>query len=310
MHEEYRIPVPPDMVYDDHPSKEVFKEAEATPLFTIKKIDYPPEGGIFIYYEELLFPKKGFPYPEGVWAVNIVKRVVISTVRLLASKELIPVYIGLLLMPRKKKAIARLLELIDDCLDVVDAFLYTPRADNNGKSFYLKAEYFMAPAKELARYAMLMLKFLGIEDMEFLQKVGRMICMVIEYDTAYCLRIQDILSEVDSRKLMADPRKEIARLFAIYCQREKMSVKVKESFGLVTKVLRIIFLIPKIKTAFLKATQEIDFSKIAFTEADRYQVSFLGGYDFMGKTPEERIEYIKNLHGGIVPKGPFNVKVQ
>lgn len=305
---EYRIPQPDEFVYADHPANEVFKEAETAPIYEIDHVEYPETGGMFIHYKGLKYPKKGFPYPEAVWAVNMIKRVVVSTVRLVASPQAIPLFIGFLLTGRKK-LIAKILELVDDCLDVTDAFLYTPRADT-GKPFYLKTERFMTPVKELARYLMLFLKFAGIDNEDMLQKIGRVACMIFEYDSAYLSRIQDIFSEANRDALLTSPAEEVRRLYRVYASREKLSQKVALSFKRVSLLIQLALWFPKVRRALIRATENIDLTKIAFTEADRYHVMFLDGYNFFGQTLEKRHETLKGMHGGEIPKGAFRIVVK
>jgi hypothetical protein len=304
--EQYRIPTPPDFVYakedvQKDPSRDVFKEAEQQPLFTIVGAKYPKEedgGGIFLYYKELLFPRKGFPYPEAVYAVNFAKRQIVSWLRFFVQKGLFLSYLGFLILTwdSKVKILSRFLRTLYDCVD--------PTV----KPYYLLPRYYMAPARELDKYTRLFLENLGI-DGGLAQGMGKLVAMIIEYDTAYCWRIQDIFSVADRDSLLKNPAKEMTRLLKILIERDQMSEKVRDIAGSALKLLRFALRTPKIKRAFIKATQEIDLSKIAFTEADRYQVSFLKGYNFMGKTGEERIEYIKDLHNGVVPTGPFQVKL-
>jgi hypothetical protein len=300
---QYRIPTPPPFVFDpssspEDPSRPVFKEAEQQPIYTITDIKYPDEGGIFIYYKELLFPRKGFPYPEAVHAVNLVKRQLVAWLAFFADKSLTISYMALWLLPsaKRRNLVNRFTRSLADCVE--------PTL----RPFYLLSRYYMAPAKEMAKLVTNFLVNLGADPSgaTFWEKT---VCMIIEYDTAYTWRLQDIITEASKEALIDNPMKEIERLVDIFRQREKMSPKITNYVQYLVKLLKLVFKKRSFRDAFTDAIKEADLSKIAFTEADRYQVLPLKGYDFIGKTGEERWQLWLNIHNGKPPVSPFSLKV-
>ena len=245
----------------------------------VDKIDYHTSGGIFLYVRGELYPRKGFPFPEVVFATNTAKRMIVSVFKFLASPLLTLPLLGFLIMPwySKRKLILHALGRFQEAADVILG------------PYYLQDRFWMLPAKELNNFVTLFFRYLGIET-----RLGDILAMTLEYDTAYCLRFQDIMGCTDAEK-MSNPRKEIQRLFDIYCQREPDPL-IKAKFGTFVKLIRLVLLVPRIKKAFLKTIKEVNIENFWFTEADEYHILSLNGYNFDGKTYLERIEMFVNIH--------------
>ena len=268
----FKIPSPPSEVFGENPIDVANETGKA--IYVIDHIEYPETGGIFVYYKGLKYPRKGFPFPEAIYVTNIVKRMVVNLSHY-------PLWLPVCLCRRSFK---RFLDRFTNLTDmVVGSYYFTPR-------------YQMAPAKELNRWITLFFKSLGITT-----TIGNVFGIIIEQDTAYCFRFQDIMGEVNQQELYEHPRKELLRLFSLLQSRE-LDPLIRQKFSRM-KWLWFLLLIPSIKRAFVKATRQIDFIKLAFTEADRYQVMPLSGYDYFGQCLNERLIHFKLLYGD--PPQPF-----
>lgn len=258
------------------------------------RIEYPESGGIFRYFQGMKFPEKGFPTPEAITACNIVKRALVTVVKSFTSKWLILSYVGLLFTPwRFKLRIGQ--NLLNNFLEFCRVPMRPVRWDDR---------YFMLPVKELRSYIDRFIDNLGLSpyDEENQDSLGLYVGMMIEFDSAYSYRFQDIMSEVDKEALISDPSREFARLLDIFAQREPQRPHLVKKFALIIKALRILFLSPRIRRAFVAATQGVDFENLGLSEADKYHVLYLNGYEFMGRTIEDRVQEWLDIHDGHPPE--------
>lgn len=159
------IPLPPPEVYENDP--DVLKKNPLTMI--IERIEYPDEGGIFIYYRGAYYPKKGFPYPEAVESVCDVKRVIVAFMTFVS----------------RAKITAPLFYMFQRQL--LEAFvIYGKRALER---HYLKPRYLIESVQHLY--------FIGMQiaKTETERELVKIICHIIQYDSAYRIRMQ-VLAEM------------------------------------------------------------------------------------------------------------------
>lgn len=174
---------------------------------------------------------------------------------------------------------------------------------------YLHYEYYSEFAKSLWDFIYLILKRIGIEsDTAF--RMSMQVTTMIEYDDAYKVRLQDILTECNYEDLLNNPRKEILRLIEIYKSREfnlKNDVGGKEVGSRIinmAKMLTLLLYLPPIKKAFIFALKNINFEWFKYDEWDKYWALPRGDYNTLGKTYQERreiqadfmLEYAKKMN--------------
>ena len=134
----------------------------------------------------------------------------------------------------------------------------------------------------------------GISD-EFRVRIRRVVWCVgtfIQSDSAYYKRPQDALSNLDKRKLKENPRREILRLFDILISRENT---IKHKVNQLRKLASILLYFPPIKRLVFEYFNEFDVSQFQPDEADRYFAARVQGYDFEGKTIEERRAWAEKM---------------
>lgn len=208
--------------------------------------------------------------PEAIWASNLVKRVVIETIRTLTHPLFIPTLLCVLIFPRKK-----LFTGVINSFDRIGMSALQP--------YFIKEEYLTPCAKGLKG---LIRDFLTNLDLPA-ENTAKILAHLIEYDAAYRFRLQDLLSETTQKRLIKNPRKELQRLNRINAERE-IDNWPRERMNLVFKGISLLLLLPSIKKAFIMAVQNTDLTLLQLDEGDRYWVSYRKNYNFMGLTYEDR----------------------
>lgn len=242
-------------------------------------VEYPPEGGIYVYYKGMPFPKKGFPFPEAVWQNDIMKRIVMTMIKSFASKSMILPIMSFAILPWKVKV--RALERILNNLFRVTDWLT--------RDSYLKEERYSNPARALRIAVRAFLLDLGITEGTS-KEIALLVANVIEYDDAYRYRIQDIMTETSKIGLTEWPLREVRGLMKIFLKREKApnaATNIK-ALGLLATIG---LMHPRVRRAFRSAIRAIDihtFAWLQLDDADRYQVLFRGDYDYLGRSMQER----------------------
>ncbi len=251
-----------------------------------EKTEYPKEGGIYVYYKGMPYPKKGFPYPDAVWANDIMKRITVTFIKSITKDLMIPL-IGFAILPWKKK-----IRIIDNLI-----LNYNRISKWLVQGTFLTDERYSNPARSIRKIVQSFLLNLGITRLyaeEFSRAVGNM----IEYDDAYRFRIQDIMTEAVPYELANNPKQELLRLLDIFQERETAH-QVIDSIAIFKFISKIIFFHPKIKKAWKEAIEELtedEFKWLQLDNADRYHVLLRGDYKFLGRTFEERKEIYIETH--------------
>ena len=277
----FEIPSPPKELFRGEigsGSEQVAFE-DNHPIPIINRIDYPETGGVFIYWKGWLYPHKGLQFPEAVFATNVAKRMMVSVFKFLASPMIVLPLLGFLFSPwpLKRRIVLHSLQRFQEAADVILG------------PYYLKDRFWMLPAKELNLLVTRFFYHLGMET-----RIGDICAMFIEYDTAYCMRFQDIMGETDGEKLMR-PITELKRLFSLFCEREPDPL-IRLKFKGIIRILTIFLCLPRVRWAFKKAVKEVNIENFWCTEADEYHVLPLKGYDFSGIPFIERLEIFMDIH--------------
>ena len=247
----------------------------------------PESGGLFAYYKNEPYPRKGHVYPEAVEANNVMKRTTAMLLLSLASSEAALPLLGFVLTPWKRKI--KWLEKI--------LFNYVRLGDYINRQHYLKRKFYNQFSKELWNSTYVFLRNLGISA-PVAYGCGRVVAHMLELEDAWRARVQDIFSEVDEDTLLGNPRREINRLTQIYIAREKEGLH--DRFLALPKLLSIALLFPKIKRIFINTIKATKFENLRYDEIDRYYVLNRNGYDFLGRNIEDRFAEFKKLHNEFV----------
>lgn len=284
--------------------------ANGQKYFIYEKTEYPPEGGIYVYYKGKPFPVKGFPFPEAVYANDNLKRVTRFLITIVSGKQMILPILTFAILPWKWK-----LKKIEHIMDE-----YTRIAIWQQNQSYLLPERYCYAAKEIGGFVYEFCIGLGVQkhlcNAEFWKQdrvtaepvwatiknppagfvwaFARAIATIFEYDDAYRYRVQDIGSAVNKEEIIRHPRKELLRLLAIYSKREKSHAS--EMVKKFSSIVSLLLMHPKIKKAFIEAVKTVDFSRLGLDNADRYNVLVRDDYDFIGYSFRDRARMYSEIH--------------
>lgn len=270
----YQIPTPPREIFmypDGYQDTNLEGGVNEIPLrvlqenpqhCVIEAIEF--NNGINVYYTDVPYPRKGFPFAEAIASINTVKRILIDSLSILRPWQL----------PFIK---------IENALKVFNRVAYT-----HISKYIIKPEFMTPFASEFQGIVFVFLHALGISIRES-KKTAHIIGAIFEYDNAYRFRLQDLATETSIEDLTSSPILEIYRLIQIYEDREKYEA-VKKKFNLVYLVLTFLLLVPKVRKAYIRAIKLSDFKRLKLDEIDSYWCNIREDYDYKGKPYEERIQ--------------------
>lgn len=239
-----------------------------------ERVETPKEGGIYIYFKGVPYPRKGWPTIQSTETINIVKKITIFTFRNWFNLT--------------KKNIERYIQTVEYVFD-------NPFKKYLVKhSMYHKEQYYTKFSREFRKFAESMLTDLHINI-----RLGEIFTMILELDDAYRYRIQDIFSETSKDVLTKRPVREMTRLLKIYQQRDGETTRNK--FKVFTKFAWLL-LIPRIRKAFVKAVQNADFENLQFDNSDKYVCLNFSEYMHMGFTDQQKLlRYVAHHPNGLPP---------
>lgn len=218
----------------------------------VRKVEYPPEGGILSWFHGERYPEKQLVYPEMFGVLNPIKRGIMNAIRLLKDSHLAKFLLILsVIFPGGKKLRERIL------------IYYADMVWCGLCQVALKPEYLCQSARELRRAALTVVE--GSKMKGTWEQIINTICLIWEYDNAYRCRAQDAAGIIDKEKFLERPIKEIKRTFEIYSKRDLI---LKEKNNLVKWLFLIICLVKK-KTA-IAFMRELDLEKLKMDVGDRY----------------------------------------
>lgn len=266
---------PPKRVFQIAPQNSVARHEVGT-------YDLPPmigasrssNGGMLTYFSGHPYPRKSFIYPEAVIAINKVKRVTLSLFLPFSSI---------------KKGIKGFIEsYLENYIRLIDSLL-----SDYERVPYLHYQYYCEFSKASWNFTFIFLRYLGF-SFNIAYKIGLIIATIFEYDDAYRVRPQDLLSETTLKALTENPRKEINRLLEILKERDptfsKDGLGAGDRIRKLSKMFSFLLYIPKVKKAFIRALQECNFKWFQYDEIDKYWALCRADYHTFGRTFDERKE--------------------
>ncbi len=264
----YTIPRPPDELFDNRYDLSKNVIAENRVVLDVDKIDCK-QGGILIWYKGVKVPRKGFPYPEAVVSMNLCKRVLMEGLKSVSVWSLM----------KPSKLLASYLHV---CYREIEPHI-------------LKDEYLTPFARELKKAVCVFLNEMGISADDS-YRFAKVFSAILEYDDAYRFRVQDLLTESSKESLLKCPRKDFKRLLGIFRERETYK-GLDRKFSLMTGILSLGLYLPKVRKAYNKALECVDFSQMQFDADDRYWMHYRSDYMFFGESYEIRKAKVPKLKG-------------
>ena len=255
------------------------RRARGKPEKLIFHTETPKSGGFFTYHESFDYPEKGWRNEYAVQANNLAKMFLISWGRFLGNKSLIPLYLAFAITPWRVKS--KIIErFIQEVCNMANKCFQTYQ-----HKYYLDSQYYTISCLELGKFVTYFLRNLGFHNVA--ENLGFVVATLIEYDTAYRYRLEDLFSETSAEKMIEIPRREINKLIRLYVQREKHK-DLPEKFISIGRILSWALLIPRVKKTFKRTIKQIEFKNLQLDEIDYYHVRNQIGYDFFGMTIQER----------------------
>lgn len=251
------------------------------------RTEYPPEGGIYVYYKGMPYPRKGFPFPEGIFANDMMKRISLTMIRSIGTKEMLLPILGMAVLPWKIK-----IRIVNNFL-----FQYLRISQWIHSACYLKEDRYSNPCRSIRQLVRVFLVEAGIKA-DIADSAAKVFATIIEYDDAYRYRIEDIFSETSKTALYEQPIREIHRLVKIFIEREQYE-NVQKTVNAINFMVTIALLHPRIRKAFKKAVSNLtpdQFKWLQLDNADRYHVLLRGDYKFTGRTFEQRKKIFVDFH--------------
>ena len=291
------IPQPPQDIFRHNLNTITQIMQEKQSVFILDRVEYPEEGGIYVYLKDVLFPTKGFPTPQAISAINLAKRFFIGYLSFFGMKEVIFSFGLFILLPWTRK------------IKVVERWLHGYSALGNMvlMPYYMKDRFYAKYSRAIEKFIQVFLKRTGIRE-DVADEFAKVFANLIEYDTAYRYRIQDIMSETTHTELYDNPRKEIKRLLMIFKDREP-TLHLVAKFESLASIITILLALTRVKRAFRDALDEINIRDLQLDEADRYHILRLDRYNFLGKPLEERFKEYVAMHNG-TPPIPVQIQAQ
>jgi len=263
----------------------------------VERVERPKSGGVYLYLLKYKYPYKGNPFQDTVTDIHLVKKIIhyaIKSVAVIDKKTKICLAL-LFILP--KWLVGGIRELVIDYFyGIIEWKLYP---------ILLKPERYCTSIRELYRAFSVVIEKQKNKTVRKLLILARdILCMFIEHDSAYKFRLQDIVCETRKEELLANPKKEIDRLFGILLEREVGNVDMVNGntimgvkWGKIRKQVRALFIFPLFKKLVREVIQELDFEKLIPDEADKYYTLLRMDYNFQGRELEERIVERKYIEG-------------
>ncbi len=219
------------------------------------------EGGYLTTVEGFKYPMRGYPKGQDLHMVDVLKRVIISSIRLLETKPFTP-----------KRFLAGIAKWMGEVY---------------------RASFRVAEQKEEKEYTessnevrRVLLKLNPYEDSDWVKYIVE----IWETDQAYRFRPQDIIPETDFIALGKNPRKEILRLLDLVYSREIIGGQ-HPKISAVRKVLKIVLLFKSFRNPIVSFLKELDMDKIRLNVNDRYWCANKFDYNYEGKSYDERMAW-------------------
>lgn len=226
---ELKVPEAPDFLFKNERTGVILNEK--CDVYLIEKMEAVEHFGMCIYYKNVPYPKKGFPSPDELYALNQIKRIVLEGSRHAKNPFFI---LGIIFTDKT--------ELLKSFNSVFSKLF--------GR-FVMKDEFMCRSAFNFANFIHGTLISMGIDNSlakEFAFNLGQ----IIEYDDAYRYRFQDIMEELDEEQFNKNPKKEVLRLYEILIVRALDGV----AFSKVKPILTFVnIFVPFIKKHLIKNTK-------------------------------------------------------
>ena len=264
-------------------------------LGIITREERPPEGGIYLHLLYYKYPYKGCPFNKSVWNLHTFKKSIFFALKAVQNRK-IEILLGLMLILPKFLTRRILSAVVDYYYWMMDFLL---------KYDLVKPKRFCPCVREIHRAFTVLI---GREEEEWKRKMLEMarevLCMFLEFDSAYKFRFQDIANEIDPFLIRGENTmaRELERLFDLLAGRERPTNALGDCMEVKWKRVKKMFVPPIKRIGFIRQMaldffREVDLEKLKPDEGDRYFYYLRKDYEFFGKPLKERIQIRKKIEG-------------
>lgn len=228
----------------------------------VHRVDKNPRGGFLTYFEGSKYPLNSYPQQEDLNYLDTIKRVLMATMRFIASVPITP-----------HKIITELQRWMGD--------IYS--ADHAQRPNRFLCENWVESTNAILDALVSCNTFENDEWCYYLAAIW-------DGDLAYRFRGMDVFQNLDKENLQKTPKREIMRLVDIAISRENNEV-VRDKIKMARRILKIALLSKEFKNLAIKFLSMLDVVKMNFDMNDRYWLANKFDRNYGGKTYEERMTW-------------------
>lgn len=243
------------------------------------------DKGIEMWIEGASFAHKGFPTPEALQGINLVKRITVEGLKMLLLPVFWPVAALFLVLPKRR--------VLGPILKAYNRIGWTAIENH-----IIKSDYRMDVTKEVKSMIWVFLYKLGVDPV-VADTTSLIVSHLIEYDAAYRYRFEDLMRETNKERLVRNPGREIKRLLKLNQERE-ISSWPADRVRWVGKAITMLLWSPVMHRAFKEVMQVVNFEKLKGDQADWYWMCIRKDYYYGGMSHEKREKWITD-HGFTSP---------
>lgn len=257
------------------------------------RIEYPPEGGIYGYYDHLKYPIKGVPFYQALEMANVAKKMIMSAVFLLTRtplKYFMPFWFILPGFIRKKVFYEGLYGFIAISEQALGRWFLEPmRYCDAVRAFYFGANHFITQQCSSEKTSS---SWTAQSEADLWRRFLMIMCMVFEFDNAYRFRAQDILGELNIDNLNKKPLRELWRLAKLATWRERTGGIGSKWKAFAVPVIIILFFNRRLKKKMIMLfTNYIQLDRIKLDDNDWYHVCGKTDYDYKNVGLPQRVGF-------------------
>lgn len=271
------------------PLQELFSYQPSTQDRIAVRTEYPPEGGVYVFYKGHPFPDKTFVFAEAIYCIDPAKRIMMSCVYFLKNCKLAAFWIGLMMvMPGKNKILYALARELANFWENAMRKIYFDDPNRYCKT----GRAIMAAGLQTT-------ETLANGNQEILDVGRRLTWGVVniwEYDNAYRHRGHDVIRALDKKLAETDPGEALCKLLDLMISREIHSVS--EKWRAIRPLVKILTKNKHIKKILSTFFANLDLKQFQFDNGDLYWCYHRKDYNVDGLPLEERLKIRAKISQG------------
>jgi len=255
-----------------HKAPEGLDEGKTTK--SVKRVEFPKEGGIFVFYSDDELPSKGFPCSETVENVDEMKKegkAIAWGIQRIISGSKLKTFLLFLIFRKQVWEMAR--AIVESMWALI-------------KRYRSKPIMYCQCVREI--YRVFDIAIVREDDQivrGVIEKIRDIVCMFLEFDDAYRYRFQDVFIELNQEEFNRNPERELIRIMDILISRD--TIVPKNKWEMVKKFISLMMVQKRIRKIITNMVREINLKEIAMDEIDNHYSQIKGGYLWPTKREKE-----------------------